>query len=64
MMNHSLRDFLISKNFSDYTNIVPRHWLDQEAPNPKIQLGVSVALLCACIPANLSQLLVFAAYLR
>ena len=45
-------------------NIVPRHWLDQEAPNPKIQLGVSVALLCACIPANLSQLLVFAAYLR
>ena len=61
--NGSLYKYLV-ENHSEYTKVVPVHWLEQEQPDANVQLLISIILLFICIPGNFSQVLVFIAYFR
>ena len=62
-INRTFREFL-SARADDYIGEVPSHWLDQEQPSQTTLLVISIAFLIICIPGNISQILVIAAYAR
>ena len=59
----SLLNYLLD-TAPEYIKVVPSHWLEQEAPSPKIQLAISIILLTVCVTGNVSQILVVLAYTR
>ena len=59
-----IRDRFLLDKHPDYIEVVPTHWLEQEAPEPYVQTSASILLLFICVPANISQLLVFYAFHR
>ena len=59
----SLREFL-NQTQPAYADAVPEFWLDKEQPEPRVQLYFSIFFLSICIPGNISQILVLAAYFR
>ena len=62
-INITFREFLSTRAI-DYIGEVPSHWLDQEQPSQTTLLVISVAFLIICIPGNISQILVIAAYAK
>ena len=62
-VNNSLLEFLYQTQPA-YVDVVPHFWLTQEQPDPSVQLYFSIFFLIICIPGNISQLLVLAAYFR
>ena len=62
-MNTTLREFL-EENSPGYLEKVDDHWLEQTVPSQYERTGLAIAFFILCVPSQICQILVIAAFCR